>query len=75
MSKSFSSGSKVLHVQRPAEVSKIIGEGSSGERKTRDGVGGKELSHAELQERSRKGLCFKCGERWGLDHMCKFKHY
>ena len=47
-------------------------ENSTGER----GSGtGKRLSQAELQERSRKGLCFKCGERWGLDHVCKLKHY
>ena len=36
---------------------------------------GKRLSQVELQERSRKGLCFKCGERWGLDHVCKMKNY
>ncbi|MCH87042.1 hypothetical protein A2U01_0007907 [Trifolium medium] len=32
------------------------------------------LSPAELEERHKKGLCFKCGEKWGRDHSCKFKH-
>lgn len=36
--------------------------------------GGRRLSQAELEERSKKGLCFKCGEKWGRDHICKFKH-
>lgn len=33
------------------------------------------LSQAELRERSKKGLCFKCGEKWGHEHVCKLKHY
>lgn len=33
------------------------------------------LGRKGLQESSRKGLCFKCSERWGLSHMCKMKHY
>ena len=20
-------------------------------------------------------MCFKCGERWGQDHICKLKHF
>lgn len=47
------------------------GEGDGGEKKT----GGGKLSQTELRERSRKGLCFKCGETWGKDHVCKLKHY
>ncbi|CAJ2662268.1 unnamed protein product [Trifolium pratense] len=35
---------------------------------------GKSLSSAELEDRHKRGLCFKCGEKWGRDHMCKFKH-
>ncbi|CAJ2638342.1 unnamed protein product [Trifolium pratense] len=35
---------------------------------------GKWLSSAELEERHKKGLCFKCGDKWGRDHTCKFKH-
>ena len=66
---------KLVQGPKPTEVSRIMGEGGSGEKKAVDGLGGKKLSQAELQERSRKGLCFKCGERWGLDHVCKFKHY
>jgi hypothetical protein len=34
---------------------------------------GKRLSPAELEERHKKGLCFKCGDKWGRDHTCKFK--
>jgi hypothetical protein len=35
---------------------------------------GKRLSPAELEDRHKRGLCFKCGEKWGRDHTCKFKH-
>lgn len=37
--------------------------------------GGQRLSQNELQERSRKGLCFKCGEKWGREHVCSMKNY
>lgn len=30
----------------------------------------KKLSRDEWQERQRKGLCFKCRERWGRDQLC-----
>ncbi|CAH9073319.1 unnamed protein product [Cuscuta epithymum] len=33
------------------------------------------LSQEELLERSKKGLCFKCGENWGRGHVCKMKNY
>lgn len=36
---------------------------------------GKKLSQEELRELSRKGLCFKCGGKWGPDHVCKLKHF
>ncbi|GAU48626.1 hypothetical protein TSUD_405850 [Trifolium subterraneum] len=35
---------------------------------------GKRLEPAELEERSKKGLCFKCGDKWNKEHICKFKH-
>lgn len=42
-------------------------DGNNGEKKP---FGGRRLTHAELQEMSRKGshkgLCFKCGEKFGL---------
>ena len=47
-------------------------EEGAGDRK---GVIGGKLSQSKLQERSRKGLCFKYGEKWGADHICKLKHY
>ncbi|CAH9075070.1 unnamed protein product, partial [Cuscuta epithymum] len=34
-----------------------------------------QLSQEELLERSKKGLCFKCGENWGRGHVCKMKNY
>ncbi|CAH9067743.1 unnamed protein product [Cuscuta epithymum] len=33
------------------------------------------LTQHELQEMSRKGLCFKCGENWNRGQICKMKHY
>ncbi|XP_058725716.1 uncharacterized protein LOC131597011 [Vicia villosa] len=35
---------------------------------------GRRLNPAELEERSKKGLCFKCGDKWNREHVCKFKH-
>ncbi|XP_058740982.1 uncharacterized protein LOC131613320 [Vicia villosa] len=35
---------------------------------------GRRLDPAELEERSEKGLCFKCGDKWNREHVCKFKH-
>ena len=35
---------------------------------------GRRLNPAELEERSKKGLCFKCGDKWNREHICKFKH-
>jgi hypothetical protein len=35
---------------------------------------GRRLSPAELEEMSKKGLCFKCREKWSKEHVCKFKH-
>jgi len=37
--------------------------------------GPRRLSTEERADRQRKGLCFKCGERWEPDHVCKLKHY
>jgi len=45
-----------------------------GAREKKGGMG-RRLSQAELEERSRKGLCFKCGEKWGPEHVCKMKHF
>lgn len=35
---------------------------------------GRKLDTVELKERTKKGLCFKCGDKWNRDHTCKFKH-
>ena len=56
---------------RGGGTSRLVEE-AVGEKK---GLGGGRLTQAELLERSRRGLCFKCGETWGKDHVSKFKHY
>lgn len=45
-----------------------------GEEKTGESFKGRRLSQVELEERTKKGLCFKCGDRWGKGHVCKMKH-
>ncbi|CAJ2679667.1 unnamed protein product [Trifolium pratense] len=47
--------------------------GKSGSVNT-DNRKGRSLNPAELEERSKKGLCFKCGDKWNREHVCKFKH-
>src|SRR4051812_8679575 len=32
------------------------------------------LNPVELEERSKKGLWFKCGDKWSREHIFKFKH-
>lgn len=32
------------------------------------------MNPAELEEKSKKGLCFKCGDKWNREHICRFKH-
>ncbi|CAH9109958.1 unnamed protein product [Cuscuta epithymum] len=51
------------------EKSNEIGNKGAGIRGTQ------RLTQSELQELSRKGLCFKCGEKWGKDHICQMKHF
>ncbi|CAH9130268.1 unnamed protein product [Cuscuta epithymum] len=36
---------------------------------------GPQLSQEEYLDRSRKGLRFKCGEKWSKEHTCKLKNY
>ncbi|CAH9084359.1 unnamed protein product [Cuscuta europaea] len=62
-------------------TSAISGKGAS-ERKPVDEMiqpnqkrTGPRFSQSELTERSRKGLCFKCGENWNRGHVCKMKNY
>ncbi|KAK0595847.1 hypothetical protein LWI29_010591 [Acer saccharum] len=31
----------------------------------------KKLTKEKVQERIKKGLCFKCGEKWNKDHRCR----
>ncbi|KAJ1397185.1 Retrotransposon gag domain [Sesbania bispinosa] len=41
--------------------------------RTVTGKGFKNLTDAEFQEKSRKGLCFRCDEKFGPGHVCKNK--
>ncbi|XP_058755088.1 uncharacterized protein LOC131628242 [Vicia villosa] len=63
-----------FRLKDPAEAG-----GSKKESETNQGGGmdkgkGRRLDPAELEERSKKGLCFKCGDKWNREHVCKFKH-
>ena len=31
----------------------------------------KKLTREEVQDRIKKGLCFKCGDKWAIGHQCK----
>ncbi|XP_058756529.1 uncharacterized protein LOC131629765 [Vicia villosa] len=64
----------LLKIKDPIEVggSKKDGENISGGANER--YKGRRLNPAELEERSKKGLCFKCGDKWNREHICKFKH-
>lgn len=35
---------------------------------------GKKLTREEVQQRDKKWLCFKCGEKWGIRHKCGKGH-
>ncbi|PNX67995.1 hypothetical protein L195_g055926, partial [Trifolium pratense] len=58
----------------PGDVSGGKRESEKGGAGTNDKYRGKRLEPAELEERSKKGLCFKCGDKWNREHICKFKH-
>lgn len=47
-------------------------EGGNSEKKQ---FGGRTLTQAELHDQSCKGLCFTCGEKWGLENIYMLKHY
>jgi len=32
------------------------------------------ISNEEWTDRQRKGLCFRCGDKWNPHHSCKFRH-
>ena len=34
----------------------------------------KKLMSEELQERQKKGLCFRRGDKWNLEHICHLHH-
>ncbi|KAL5842624.1 hypothetical protein ACOSQ3_013227 [Xanthoceras sorbifolium] len=62
------SGSKPIRPLQPESSwkDKAIGEGNSrGKAKEV-----RELSREEVQDYIKKGLCFKCGEKWVRGHQC-----
>lgn len=34
----------------------------------------KRLNPAKLEEMSKRGLCFKYGDKWNMEHIYKFRH-
>ncbi|GAU13154.1 hypothetical protein TSUD_112140, partial [Trifolium subterraneum] len=58
----------------PGEVSNSRKDSEKSGTGHADRYKGKRLEPAELEERSKKGLCFKCGDKWNREHICKFKH-
>ena len=51
------------------DKSKAIDAGLGKEKKREP----KTLTREEVQERVKKGLCFKCGDKWGIGHKCKLE--
>ena len=58
----------------PGDMSNPKKESERGGTGYHDRTRGRRLDPAELEERSKKGLCFKCGDKWNRDHTCKFKN-
>ncbi|XP_050916371.1 uncharacterized protein LOC127131495 [Lathyrus oleraceus] len=57
-----------LKLKDPADFGGFKKEGGNEKYK------GRRLNPAELEERGKKGLCFKCGDKWNREHIRKFKH-
>ena len=53
-----------MHAKAPLEEK----EGTKATTKGKKEV--KRLTDEEVRERMKKGLCFKCGEKYGVDHKC-----
>ncbi|MCH87798.1 hypothetical protein A2U01_0008677, partial [Trifolium medium] len=68
------SGSKFRNPGEFYKDKKEVPKPMGGETKSNDVLKGRRLSPSELEDRHKRGLCFKCGEKWGRDHTCKFKH-
>ncbi|RYR62365.1 hypothetical protein Ahy_A04g019863 [Arachis hypogaea] len=54
---------------------RVEGNGGAASSSGTRGSGTRRLSDEEWAERQRKGLCFRCGEKWGPTHVCPMKHY
>ncbi|CAH9131947.1 unnamed protein product [Cuscuta epithymum] len=66
---SFHKGEEGIRSGSNPILTHSAGEGSS------SGKTGPRLSQQEVMERSKKGLCFKCGENWNRGHICKMKNF
>ena len=56
--------SKYLHAKAPLEEKKEVAA------TTKEKKGMRRLTDEEVREHIKKGLCFKCGEKWGVGHKC-----
>lgn len=59
------------------ETEKNASDTKTGEQKPQEKkwTGGQRLTQTELNDRSKRGLCFKCGDKWNREHVCRMKHY
>lgn len=63
-----------LRIRDPSEVGGSRKEGEKVSGRDNEKYKGRRLNPAELEEKSKKGLCFKCGHKWNREHICKLKH-
>lgn len=63
-----------LKLKDPADFGGFKKEGERVSSGGNEKYKGRRLNPAELEERSKKGLCFKCGDKWNREHICKFKN-
>lgn len=60
--------------QDPGDFGGAKKDGEKGNTGFNEKFKGRRLNPAKLEERSKKGLCFKCGNKWNMEHICKFKY-
>lgn len=63
-----------LRIKDPGDFGGVKKESEKTHSRGNEKFKGRRLNPAELEERSKKGLCFKCGDKWNREHVCKFKH-
>ncbi|RYR53370.1 hypothetical protein Ahy_A06g028436 isoform M [Arachis hypogaea] len=60
---------------RTGLTTSLNGGNNASHLQTTHNSGTRRLSNEDWAERQRKGLFFRCGEKWGPDHRCSMKHY